>query len=222
MESSKPKDSCILRRPTGSLSQAAQFPHTVFYDLLFECPRLSLWVSPVYFGELISPQSLDSRSAATAEVVRKHATSRLTLKYLCFFSVVIVCILTGMAHCCDLFPNERPDELLSALTRLGEAKRGIPQNIDIPSFSFFFTSAKIKDTSVCFGIDPILFLSFFEAFSLSLSTEFCNNIVFKPLGSKNVFFFSLLYKLLISSTLSPPYFIIQADRLMAASAATLI
>lgn len=87
---------------------------------------------------------------------------------------------------------------------------------------FFFTSAKIKDTSVCFGIDPILFLSFFEAFSLSLSTEFCNNIVFKPLGSKNVLFFSLLYKLLISSTLSPPYFIIQADRLMAASAATLI
>lgn len=80
------------------------------------------WVSPVYFGEHISPQSLDNRSAATAEVEGKHGQSWLGLKYLWSFTVVIVWVLTAKAHYRDPSQNKRPDVLLSVVTWGGESK----------------------------------------------------------------------------------------------------
>lgn len=183
----------VSTRPTGSLNFAstenAQFPHSVFYDFPspFWIPAaaafLFLRVSPVYFGELISPQSPDNGSAATAEVERKHGKSRLALKYLWFFSVVIVWVLTAMAHYCDPSPNKRPDVLLSVVTWRGEAECML-FHIKSPSFACFpLSSLCIKDISECF-LYWSSSLSVFFLLLLSFATIFSKIILFKSLYSK--------------------------------------
>lgn len=131
------------------------------------CASPFLWVPPVYFRGLISPQSPDNRAAATAEVERAHEESWLVLKYLWFFSVVIAWVLTAVAHftppqtkglmCCCLlwFGEVRQSACFSTVHRVSKYSMGIKDSsVDIdPWYVFYFFCfyfSTISSTSVFF------------------------------------------------------------------------
>lgn len=151
------------------------------------CPFLRY--SPVYFGELISPQSPDNGSTATVVKDRKHGKRWLGLKYLWLFSVLTVWVLTVMAHYCDPFSNKSPDVLLSVVTWRCEVKYMPSLYLNTLLCFFPLYSQSLKHISACLSIDLhpfwyILLLLFF-------STILANIIFFKSLYSISVLALSL-------------------------------
>lgn len=175
------------------------------------CAVLFLWVSPVYFGELLSPQSPDNRSAVIAEV------AWLALKYLWFFSVVIVWVLTAVARYCAPSPNKRPDVLLSVVTWRGETEcMHHTSSLQTPNSSpcikdRFYWSPSISIR--CFYF--LLFHYFLEYYFLQIPS-WQSVFALSPLCAFSSHSVSNLISFAVSSLHH-----INNDRLMAASAAPL-
>lgn len=198
-------------------------PYFEYQQLTFYFSRSALFI----LESLFHPRAPDNGSAATAEVERHHWKNRLALKYLWFFSVVIVWVFWQRRHITvTLPPNKRPDVLLCVVAWRDETK------CMFFSPSFAFTPSPLSVYKRCLRIFSYRSASlsaccFFLA-SFILFRYFSSNVIFLQISSRlSVLALSPLaassshsISPLISSTLSSLHHI-HNDRLMAASASPL-
>ena len=209
------------------------FPSSFFF-FFFEYQRLTFYFSRsalFILESLFHPRAPDDGSAATAEVERHHGKNRLALKYLWFFSVVIVWVLTAKAHHRDPSPKQKAwcVAICCGLERWDKVHVFFLRALLLPPLP----SLCKKDDSGYFRIDRhpfqcvvFFFICFF--YSFILFRYFSSTVIFLRISSRqsalalSPLAASTSHSIshLISSTLSSLHHI-HNDRLMAASASPL-